>query len=187
MGLEGLGIEVVYIAKEGELGLDGLLSDAVLIQESSPLTITSISPPCGYHYTLVEIRGGDFGSSPGVVTFTGQGAEIVSWSKDEIVCISPGGISKGWVVVAITTTDEKYGEALWEQLVQWIKSVTPEKALPGDLVRIQTEEEIKGEVEIFLDSLSINPVLIRDKEIYFHMPNIEPGKYEVVVRKMGWD
>ena len=186
MSLEGLKTDAIVLLSDDEIGVDGLLVDAIELLATVPVSITSILPPFGHHYTRVEIRGGDFGTVQGEVWFDEYAAEIISWKKDSIICISPGEPEPGWLVVTVITADGKMGEVQWEQIVEWIEAVSPAEIMPGDLVQVKTGEKIKGEIEVFLDSEKIYPFLIREKEFYFYMPALAPRAYTLMVRKLGW-
>ncbi|MCY3758667.1 MAG: IPT/TIG domain-containing protein, partial [Acidobacteria bacterium] len=74
-----------------------------LMAQSSTPAISELKPDSGRVGNNVQIKGSNFGTTEGTVTFNGTGADIDSWEDGKIKTSVPEGATTGPVVVTVGT------------------------------------------------------------------------------------
>ena len=112
-----------------------------LMAQSSTPTISELKPASGRVDTNVQIKGSNFGTTEGTVTFNGTGADIDSWEDNKIKTSVPEGATDGPVVV--TTSGGQASAGVNFDVTPTPTGPTIDKLEP-DTGPVGTEVKIKG-------------------------------------------
>ena len=118
---------------------------ALMAQTPAPV-IEKLKPTSGSVGTNVKIKGSNFGTSPGTVTFNGTNAPLnpsSNWESEKIQARVPEGATTGRVVVVVTTAGGQSSNSVAFEVTSAPTGPNISKLEP-DSAPVGTEIKIKG-------------------------------------------
>ena len=115
-GLHWEGSRVKSLATAVLLVLAAAASHPALMAQTPAPVINQLKPNSGPVGTNVKIKGSNFGTSPGTVTFNGTNAPVnpdSNWESDKIQVKVPEGATDGPVVVTRASSRTRRAAATW--------------------------------------------------------------------------
>lgn len=178
-----------------QVSVNGVLSNQSSQFAISNPMVSSITPSAGGPGTQVTILGQFFGASQGVstVSFNGQGAQIISWSNTQLVCLvpDPSNFQPGAVSVVVTVDGQRQSNAVtFTVSVPQITSINPTTDNVGATITIMgsgfgaSQSLSNGSVTIGGSAASV--VSWSEAAIQVKVPQVsDAAAYNVVVLAYG--